>query len=271
MRTTRCFLLAAALAAAALPASAQRRERAHVYRDPLAAVASSLDDEARAVLEAYPSYDAGRILDAVRALEARHGTSDEGADDAWILAQGYLELAVVQRFYERHLPDTTPEAIAGADPDEWIERGLELAEEYAARHPEHADVERVRGELVSFQISGMIGGMTKGPEARKAIDRAVQLDPQNAWAAFARARMHYHNPAFVGGDVDLALREFRSLFESVEDVRVALYVAHCYRKKEMPSQAHFWARRALALAPENPEARWLEAEIAAEGAEGGPQ
>jgi hypothetical protein len=122
----------------------------------------------------------------------------------------------------------------------------------------------VIGELISFQIRGMAGGMTKGPKARKEIDRAREMDPANCWVEFSRARMHFHNPAFVGGDKSKALREFRGLSKQMESFRVSLYLAWTYRAKELLPQAEYWAAKALQQAPDNPEAAWLARTIAAE-------
>src|SRR5690606_37120009 len=97
-----------------------------------------------------------------------------------------------------------------------------------------------------------------------AIDRALQKDRGNAWAHFAVARMHFHNPAMFGGDKDAALRELRILSRTIQDFRVSLYLARCYLWKELPDQARYWARVAQRQAPDNPEVRHLLSQVRGE-------
>ena len=87
------------------------------------------------------------------------------------------------------------------------------------------------------------------------------MDPENGWVFFSSARMHYHNPSFVGGDKDLALKELRELQKSMEPFRVRLYLALVYNAKEMYPQARYWALKAKALGPKNLELARLLDEI----------
>ncbi len=76
--------------------------------------------------------------------------------------------------------------------------------------------------------------------------------------------MHYHNPSFAGGDMDAALDEFRRAADAIESYRPALYLGLAYQAKGMLPQAKFWARKTLRLAPDDPEARQLLADVEAE-------
>ena len=249
------------------PAAGQELTEETALRDPLAGLAEQLDEPGREVLAAYLDYDAARILAGVQALEARAGTPAARPDDDYVAALGYLELLVIRRFYAREDEARMPAALRDETDDALAARGLERALAFARRQPKHSDVERVAGELISFQISGPISGMSKGPEARAAIDRALQKDGGNAWAHFAVARMHFHNPAMFGGDKDAALRELRILSRTIQDFRVSLYLARCYLWKELPDQARYWASVARRQAPDNPEARRLDAQVRAAGEE----
>lgn len=249
--------LALALAATALSAHAQELTDETALRDPLQGVAEQLDESGREVLAAYPGYDAARILRAVQALEARAGTPAARPDDGYVAAVGYLELLVIRRYYAREDEAHMPAVLRDETDDKLAERGLAHALAFAQKDPKHSDVERVAGELISFQISGAVSGMRKGPEARAAIDRALQKDGGNAWAHFAVARMHFHNPAMFGGDKEAALRELRILSRTIQDFRVSLYLARCYQWKEQADEARYWARVAERQAPDNPEVRAL--------------
>lgn len=261
--------LAMALAAlsATWPARAQGLTDTTALHDPLQGITEQLDDTGREVLAAYPSFDAARILQAVKAIEARAGTPAARPEDGYIAALGYLELLVIRRHYAREDEEHMPAALRDETDDGLSERGLTHALAFAQKNPKHSDVERVAGELISFQISGPVSGMRKGPEARAAIDRALQKDDGNAWAHFAVARMHFHNPAMFGGDKDAALRELRILSRTIQDFRVSLYLARCYQWKELPAQARYWARVAERQAPDNPEVRALLEQVRAAAAE----
>lgn len=256
--TTRRRLLPLALIlVAALPAGAQELTDKTALRDPLQGVAEQLDELGREVLAAYPGYDGERILRAVQALEARASTAAARPDDGYVAALGYLELLVIRRYYAREDEDHMPTVLRDETDDGLAARGLAHALAFAEKNPKHSDVERVAGELISFQISGPVSGMRKGPEAQAAIDRALQKDGGNAWAHFAVARMHFHNPAMFGGDKEKALRELRILSRAIQDFRVSLYLARCYQWKEAPGEARYWARVAQRQAPDNPEVRAL--------------
>lgn len=262
--TERWRLLPLALAlAAALPARAQELTDTTALRDPMEGLVEQLDEPGREVLAAYPGYDGERILRAVQALEARASTATARPDDGYVTALGYLELLVIRRYYAREDEAHLPAALRDETDDGLAARGLAHALAFAEKNPEHSDVERVAGELISFQISGPVSGMRKGPEARAAIDRALQKDGGNAWAHFAVARMHFHNPAMFGGDKDAALRELRILSRTIQDFRVSLYLARCYQWKEVPEQARYWARVAERQAPDNPEVRALLEQVSA--------
>lgn len=229
--------------------------------DPLAEAAPGLDATAREVLDAFPGYEVERLWAAVRALEARAGKAEAGPHDGWILAQGYLELLVAQRHFERHQPDDVPQLLRDHPAAELAERGIAAATAFRDAHPDHSDVERVLGELTSFQITGPISGWSKGPQAREAVERAKARDPGNAWAHFAEGRMLFHNPAMAGGDKDKALEVFRLVVRSLAGFRAPLYLAMTYQAKGMLRQARYWAEVARRAAPDNPEVAWLAREL----------
>lgn len=258
-------LLGAALLGGA--AVAQEKGADDRLNDPLAVLAKAADDTGRAVLTAFPAYDHATITKAVTALEKRAGSDKAREHDDYLIAQGYLEIATIRRFFEKQAEDDMPEVLDDLDPIELTEKGLAPAARYSEAHPEHSDIHRVMGELKALQIRGMISGMTKGPEALESMSRASRLDPKNGWAVFASGRMHYHNPAIAGGDKDLALKELRQVVKSIQNWRVYHYLSLTYDAKDMLSQAYFWARKASKAAPKNPEVAHQLAAVVAKRAE----
>lgn len=263
MKASHVALVAVLVGALLSSASAQRdrRSRRTTYRDPVAVASESTDEIGHSLLEAFERYDADVLSERLDQLEERRATDQALPDDDYIAALGYLDLLVVERFFERHDEEHMPVVLMDADLDELAERGLGAARRYAEANPEHSDILRVRGELLSYQIRGMAKGLTKGPKARKAIEQALEMDSRNGWALYAQARMHYHNPPFAGGDLDEALRELRKVADSFDHFRVAIYLSAAYRKQGMLPQALFWAQKSLELAPQNPEAAWLVGEL----------
>ena len=239
------------LATAGRAADEAEKESLH---DPLSALQEEAGDLGNSLFTDFLKYDAAAIYATLEKLAARQGKADATAVDLYTLGQGYIFLLTIHKFYDKNLPDEMPAVFEGREPLALAETGLGFATAYAEQHPDHSDIQRVRGELISFQIKGMMGGMTKGPLAKEAVRKAAELDPKNGWVTFSQARMHFHNPPFVGGDKDLALKEFREVAGSLNRFRVQLYLARAYEAKEMYSQARFWATKALRTAPENPEA-----------------
>lgn len=266
MNASRLALTVCLVGTLAWTASAQRPRRPQKpqYHDPVAASIETADPLTQSVFEAFETYDVDSMLARLGQLEERRGRGEAQDVDDYLVALGYLDVLVAQRFFERHDAEHMPASLRDADLDALAERGLEAIGRFAEAHPDHSDALRVRGELLSYQIRGMVAGMSKGPKARKSIERALEMDRQNGWALYAQARMHFHNPAFVGGDLDLSLHEFRKVAESFDHFQVVLYLAKAYRKKEMLPQALFWSQKGLELAPGNPEAAWLVAQVHAD-------
>lgn len=232
----------------------QQPARTAALHDPLLQLESETDDLGRSIFVAFLKYDAAALLDGLTQIEARLETEQAGEGDLYLLAQGTVYLLTIHKFHQQTGSESAPEVVRDLDSSALSDRAQAFARKYAEAHPRHSDIHRVEGELISFQIKGMVGGMTKGPLARAAVDRARELDPENGWALFSQARMHFHNPVFAGGDKELALKEFRQVAESLERFRVQLYLARAYQSQEMLPQARFWSKKALKTAPGNPEA-----------------
>ncbi len=257
MRTTIRLVAATIVALGAAGAArgvAVAEERADAaLTDPLAVLEEQADDVGRPILTAFAAYDHATIRAGISALEERADTDDVHPLDSYLIAQGYAQIGTIRRFYEKHAEDDMPAALADLDPDALAESGLARATAFAAEHTDHSDIQRLIAELKSLQIRGMTSGFTKGPEALEAVAKAQRFDPQNGWAVFAQARMHYHNPAIAGGDKDLALKELRQVVKSIKHWRVYHYLSLTYLAKDMVPQAWFWARKASTAAPKNPE------------------
>jgi len=251
------YVLVLALGAAARADAPSLPPAEQKLHDPLAEAAAASDDVAKQVLAALTRYDCAALQDAITVLETRSGKPQAGENDDYFLAQAKLGLLAIKRFFEVDLPDSLPPELTAIELDATSDSALTIAERFAKTHPDHSDIHRVIGELWSAKIRGMTGGMTLGPKARDAIEKALAIDDKNALAWLGQARMHYHNPAFVGGDKDLALIEFRRVSEDTGHIRACLYLARIHRDKDLFTQARFFAKKALRISPSNPEAKFL--------------
>ncbi len=230
---------------------------------PFEAELARADETQRDVIAAFPAYDHARIARAVDTLQHRAGTDAARPDDDYFIAQGKLELLLIRRFFDTDAKDKMPPALAALDADQLSDEALDFAKKNVEQHPDDSDARRVVGELWSTKIRGMASGMTNGPKAKEGVEKAIELDPKNALAILCQGRMHYHNPAFAGGDKEKALEEFRRVANDVDDFRAHLYLARIYRDRDMNAQARFWVKKALRAAPENPEAKFLQDDVAA--------
>lgn len=254
MRALHVFVLAIG-GLAAPPVCAQQP----AFHDPQQALLGEANQAE--IVSAFPAYDAPRIWAALERIEARAGKAEANALDGYAAATGYLELLVIQRWFERNDKEHLPQVLRDNGREALVEKGLAAAEAFRAKNPTHSDIERVRGELISFLISGPVSGFRKGPEAQAAVLDGEKKDEGNAWCVFASARMHFHNPAMAGGDKDLALKELREISPHMKHFRVSHYLALVYQAKGMLPQAQYWARVAARQAPENPEIARLVATI----------
>lgn len=251
------FALALALSTFAptdVPDLPPAQEKLH---DPLADACEQAGPTGKELLEALQAYDVVALKRIGEELEARAGKPEAQPLDDYFLAQAKLGLLAIKRFHELDLPSRMPESLRELELDAVADAALLVADRFAAANPNHSDIHRVRGELWSAKIRGMTGGMTHGPKAREAIEKALELDNRNSLAWLGQARMHYHNPAFVGGDKDLALVEFRRVFEDTQSLRACLYLARVHRDTGLYTQARFFAKKAQRIAPRNPEAAFL--------------
>lgn len=100
------------------------------------------------------------------------------------------------------------------------ERLLEEAEgilvDLVRRHPEHAEALALLGSVYGAQIGGAWSGMTLGPKAGEALDRAGRIAPNNPRVALQQGISAFFRPRMFGGGLELAAEKLRlaeALFE----------------------------------------------------------
>jgi tetratricopeptide (TPR) repeat protein len=137
------------------------------------------------------------------------------------------------------------------------EQALSLAESDAQR----AQAERVIGELYAHRITGMVSGFVNGPRAKRHINRALELAPDDPESHRAIGLMYLNNPPISGGNVDKAIETFQGCAAKLPDDRCLVLLAMAYRKNHELDAARDAARSALERDPHSVDAKLLLAEL----------
>lgn len=89
-----------------------------------------------------------------------------------------------------------------------LERAQAIVDETVERNGGEgalAETHALRGSIIGMRITNMLKGMTMGPRADRALDRALELGPSNPRVWLAKGISTLHKPGFTGGGADNAL------------------------------------------------------------------
>ncbi len=139
----------------------------------------------------------------------------------------------------------------------YIDKSIKLKDDFSESH-------RVKGALISYQISGMFSGMRLGGKADDAINRALNLDAENLLVKVEIARKLIYNPAIAGGDLDKGMETLQAVINSdpkIERAYILLGMAYEWSKDKENAVKMFNA--VLKMNPKNAEARFFYDDITA--------
>jgi tetratricopeptide (TPR) repeat protein len=138
--------------------------------------------------------------------------------------------------------------------------GIRYAERAVALDPGNAEHHRVLGTLCGQVIpANVLAGLKYGRRAQEAINRAIELDPKSAQAHLARGIGNYYLPAFMGGGVELALKDFRKASELDRTLADAhLWLGLALRKLNRNAEARHAFAQSLKL---NPRRLWAKEQL----------
>ena len=152
--------------------------------------------------------DEGRFEEAVAAYEAAVAANPEDARALYQLARAAVYLA-----------DALP-AEAAADKEAWFARAAdaaELAVELAPADPDaHFEVARALGRLAQFR--GVLQSLNLAGQVSRALDAALEIDPEHAASWHARALYHRDVPWIAGGRAGQVIPSFERAIASEPDV-----------------------------------------------------
>jgi len=152
--------------------------------------------------------DEGRFEEAIAAYETAVAANPNDARAHYQLARAAVYLA-----------DAFP-AEAETDKEAWFARAAdaaELAVELAPGDPDaHFEVARALGRLAQFR--GVLQSLNLAGRVSRALDAALELDPEHAASWHARALYHRDVPWIAGGRAGQVIPSFERAIASEPDV-----------------------------------------------------
>lgn len=141
-----------------------------------------------------------------------------------------------------------------------LDNAVSDAQRAVALNDESAEAHALLADLYGAKITGMMSGMKYGPKANAESQRALQLDPNNAFVYAVLGRKYFYSPSAFGGDINKAIDSFKHAAalnpHSDEDL---VWVAKAYRKKGDAAHADQALAQALKINPRSIFAQRVQA------------
>ena len=138
------------------------------------------------------------------------------------------------------------------------EVGIKAAEKAVALRPD-AENYRLLGMLCGQAVTDLLSGLSHGPRAKSAIDKAVEMAPKSAAAYLARGVGNFYVPAQLGGGTKLAIADFRKAIElEPGNADAYLWLGVALHKDNQDAPARQALAKSLAL---NPNRLWAKQEL----------
>ena len=139
------------------------------------------------------------------------------------------------------------------------ELGMKAAERAVAMKPDKAEYYRVLGTLYGQGITDIMSGLSYGPKAKSAINKAVEKAPKTAAMYVARGVGNYYVPAQMGGGAQAAIPDFQKAIElDPKDAEAYLWLGLSLRKEKREDEARKAFQKSLEL---NPARAWTKQQL----------
>ncbi|MEL6868058.1 MAG: hypothetical protein AAFP19_26780 [Bacteroidota bacterium] len=206
-------------------------------------------NDTQAILySAYQSTDHEQWKKGISLLEQQYAKSQSDAD---LLALAKAEYASFGAFMA-HGDKKGAEATA--------DKAASHTEDYLSRNKSSAEAHALLSGIYGIQISlSPMKGMTLGTKSSRLIEKALKIDPDNAFANYQRGNSLYFTPKIWGGDVDKAivhLTKAKALYEKQgtdnewEYLGALATLGQAYHYKEQLKEAKQTYDIALSTAPD---------------------
>jgi tetratricopeptide (TPR) repeat protein len=133
---------------------------------------------------------------------------------------------------------------------QFAEQGMKFGEKAVAMQPENAENYRVLGTLYGQAVTDLMSGLSYGPKAKDAINKAVEKAPKSSMMYVARGVGNYYLPVQLGGGAPNAIPDFQKAIElDPKNAEAYLWLGMSLRKEHRDADARQALTKALSLDP----------------------
>lgn len=130
------------------------------------------------------------------------------------------------------------------------QHGIQAASKAVTLRPQSGEAYRVLGMLYGQSIVDLVSGLSNGPKAKDAINKAVSLAPKSSGVYVARGVGNYYLPSQLGGGAEVAIADFRKAIElDARNTDAYLWLGLALRKENKDPEARQAFSKALQLDP----------------------
>lgn len=139
------------------------------------------------------------------------------------------------------------------------EQGIKAAEKAVSLKPAVAEYYCVLGTLYGQAISDILSGLSYGPRAKDAIDKAIEKAPKSALVYVAHGVGNYYLPSALGGGAKLAIADFQKAVQmDSRNAEAYLWLGLSLRKENRDAEARQAFAKSLEL---NPNRIWVKQQL----------
>ena len=139
------------------------------------------------------------------------------------------------------------------------EQGIKFAEKAVALKPANAEYYRILGTLYGQAVTDIMSGLSYGPKAKDAINKAVEKAPKSSMMYVARGVGNYYVPAQLGGGAKLSIPDFQKAIElDPANAEAYLWLGLSLRKENRDAEARQAFAKSLEL---NPNRVWTKQQL----------
>ena len=139
------------------------------------------------------------------------------------------------------------------------EQGIKAAEKAISLKPEVAEYYRVLATLCGQAVTDVLSGLSYGPRARDAVDKAVEKAPKSSSVYVARGVGSYYLPSQLGGGSKQAIADFQKAIDlDPKNSEAYLWLGLSLRKENRNVEARQAFAKSLEL---NPNRVWAKEQL----------
>jgi tetratricopeptide (TPR) repeat protein len=139
------------------------------------------------------------------------------------------------------------------------EQGIKFAERAVALKPANAEYYRMLATLYGQAVTDIMSGLSYGPKAKEAVNKAVEKAPKSSMMYVARGVGNYYVPAQLGGGPKLSIPDFQKAIElDPKNAEAYLWLGLSLRKENRDAEARAAFTKSLEL---NPNRVWAKQQL----------